>query len=719
MTVQRKPVLVCLMLFLIAGFVFLPALSNGFVHFDDDIYIFENLHVQKGFTWAGLHWAFRTVVGGFWHPLTWLSIMLDRQLFGLHAAGHHLTSLLLHGVNTVLVFLVLHKMTDALWRSAFAAALFALHPLHVESVVWAAERKDVLSAFFFLLTLTAYSEYATSAGRQGAQGNGPRMARNEPPTSKIEPPTSNEGTGSEATGSKFDVRYSRFKLRLFWYTSSLLFFICGLMSKTMVVTVPLILLLLDFWPLRRFEPSVLKSGRPDFRRLLLEKAPFVAAALACACITVLAQHKTGALRSVERFPIFDRLANAAFSCVNYLAQTAWPRGLAVYYPYPRAFPMWRVAGAVASLLVTTVLVLRAAQSRPYLALGWFWYLIMLAPVIGLIQVGGQAHADRYTYLPLVGVFVMVAWGANDLTKRLPGRAAFLGSGAAAVLIPCFVLGRVQIGYWNDSERLFRHALAVTKDNDLAHNNLGVTLAAKRQFEEAVTHLLEAIRLAPREASPRLSLAEVLVAEGRTNDARAQFEAALALLPTDSVAHEHFGKFLAKFGHQEEATAHFREALRLNPGSAHAHCTLGIALVNQERLDEAIGQFREALRLEPDYVAARNNLGATLGRKGQLDEAISQMEEVVKLVPAEAAPHCNLGDALAAKGLLDEAILEYQEALRLAPRDPGAHGHFGDVLLRKKRFEEAIAQYQEALQLKPDYTDARDHLKAAEARLHGP
>jgi protein O-mannosyl-transferase len=623
-----RAALLCLLLVALVIWAFLPVLGNGFVNFDDTFYVYENLHVQGGLTWESIRWAFTTLEAGFWHPLTWLSIMLDCQLFGLRAGGHHLTSLLLHAANTVLVFLVFRRMTDATWRSVFVAALFGLHPLHVESVAWAAERKDVLSTLFWLLTMLMYLRYA-----EERKGRGQRLAFNLP--SPI------------------------------FYLLALLFFICGLMSKIMIVTLPFMFLLLDWWPLQRLQINPQNSTLKTLRPLLLEKLPFLIAVFCAGLLAVHAEKAAGAYRTAAQAPLPPRIANALLSYVRYLAQAVWPSDLAVYYPYPHTFSFWPVLGAALVLLVS-VIVLRAVRSRPYLTFGWVWFVVTLLPVIGLIQLGGQARADRYTYLPLIGVFTALTWGACDLTQRWRYRAPVLSGVAAAVILVCILLTRQQVIYWKDSEALFRHALAVTQDNDLARSNLGSALITQGRFEEAVGHLREALRLAP--AYPE--------------------------------AHNNLGAALMQKGQLDEAIGHFQTALRLKSDFPQAYCNLGVGLARQGRLDEAISALQEGLNLALGDAEARHQLAIALARKGLVVEAIVEFQKVVDRQPTNAAVQDSLAGLLLRQGREDQALVHFQKAAQIDPTLLSAHRDLGNLLLRRGAVDEAMLHYRRALAIQP-------------------
>jgi tetratricopeptide (TPR) repeat protein len=735
---------------LLAGFTFLPIIRNDFVNLDDPMYVYENVHVQHGFSWEAIRWAFTTLEGGFWHPLTWLSIMLDCRLYGLHPGGHHFTNVLLHAANTLLLFLVFQRMTGATWRSAVVAALFAVHPLHVESVAWAAERKDVLSALFFMLTIWAYARYVETTEPRDRTTTGPRRA--------------------VVQGSRFKVQSSRFFVPIFhppslaspklsgggsiFYFLALLFFACGLMSKSMVVTLPVVLLLLDYWPLRRGVRCEVRSANPSsqqwrwavWRRLAVEKAPFFAASVASGVVTLFAQKAAHALLTPTELPLMNRIANAIVSYAHYLLQMLWPRDLAVYYPFQAALPLWLVAASALLGAAAVTGALRASRKYPYLGFGSLWYVIILLPVIGLVQVGGQSQADRYTYLPLIGVFTILAWGVHDLTRRWRLQVIALSAAAASSLLACVVLTCRQLGYWKESETLFRRALAVTKDNELAHNslgsalvskgrrdealpefekavelmpdfaeaqnNLGAALAAKGRFDEALGHLQEAARLTPANPGAHCNLGDVLAKTGQMDEAITQYHRAITLKPDEPDPHCHLADVLIQRGRPEEAVPEYRQALKLNPNDAAAHCNLGHALSALGRFDEASLELHEALRLKPDFPDAQNELGLALGILGRLDEAVGHFKAALSSNPNHAAAHCNLGIALVNEDHVADAVDHLQTALRLRPDYPEAHCNLGVALIRQGRLDEASAHLREALRLRPGYPEAQAKLQAA-------
>ena len=589
MQTNRLPRLVYLLLIFVTLVVFHRLPTHDFINLDDNLLVYENPQVLAGLNKEGVIWAFTQYHAEYWHPVTWLSHMLDCQLFGLRPGLHHLTSLLFHLANCVLLLLILRKMTGALWRSAFVAVLFAIHPLHVESVAWVAERKDVLSAFFWFLTIWAYARYAEQPGLRR-------------------------------------------------YLLVLLFFGLGLMSKPMVVTLPFVLLLLDYWPLGRIQLQNMRTvgdfdiPRSSLFRLVWEKIPLFALTVVTIIATVVVQDKVGALKSLEAFPLQTRIANALVSYISYLAKMIWPHKLAVYYPHPGTIPVWQVAGSGLLLLCVSVLVIKAAKNRPYLAVGWLWYLGTLVPVIGLVQVGSQAMADRYTYLSFVGLFIMIAWGLPSLLAGWHHRRNAFAIASAILFLGCVVGTWRQVGHWQNSITLFQHTVKVTNDNHFAHNNLGVALARGGRLDEATYHYSQALRIKPDRAE----------------------------------VHNNLGNALAAQENVDRAVGHYYQALEIDPNNARAYNNLGNLLANQGKTEEAINHYTEALRLEPDYVGAHYNLGTVLAEQGRTEEAINHITEALRLMPYWAGAHNNLGVLLERRGRLDEAIRHYSEALRLDP-----------------------------------------------------
>jgi tetratricopeptide (TPR) repeat protein len=692
-----------------------PSTGDDFVNLDDPDYVTSNIHVQAGLTWESVKWACSSLVCCNWHPLTVWSHMLDCQLFGLKPWGHHLTSVLLHAVNAALVFGLLQLMTGATWRSLTVAALFGLHPLRVESVAWVAERKDLLSGFFGLLTLIAYARYADGRRQNAERGNllSESVARRAVP------------------GSTFDVRRSVFAVRpspplspaagRFWYWTAVLLFALGLMSKPMLVTWPFVMLLLDYWPLARLQLKTKNSKSRTLTALLLEKLPFfILSALSCV-VTMVVQRR--AMTAVEGLPVAARAGNAVISYRRYLGKLFHPTALAVHYPHPGHWPLAQVMLAGGAILGLSVLIWMQRRRFPYLLVGWLWFVGTLVPVIGLVQVGAQAMADRYTYLPSLGVIVLAVWGISDLARGWRQRGFVLSAASGAAILFCLVSTREQLGYWKESETLFRHALAVTRENWLAHINLGIALHDNGQLDAALSQLQEAVRLKPNHADACSNLGVALDEKGQTDEAIRQLQKAIRLRPDHVDAHYNLGNALAKQGQTDEAIRQFQEALHLKPDSPNIHNNLGLALARQRQTDEAIRQFQEALRLQPGHANAHLNLGNALAGKGQWDAAISQFQEVVRLEPNYAQAHYNLGVVLSRKGQLDEAIRQFKEAVRLKPDFAEAQNNLRYLLGEhpeglaataasldsQGQYADAIRLYQAALKTQPDQAGILNNL----------
>jgi tetratricopeptide (TPR) repeat protein len=627
------------LLFLVVGGLFLPAVTHDFISYDDPAYVTENARVKAGLTFDNLKWAFRSTEASNWHPLTWISHMADCQLFGLHAWGHHLTSILLHALNAVLLFAALRRMTGAVWRSLFVAALFGVHPLHVESVAWISERKDVLSTTFWMLVLWAYARRAELA-RAGAPGTG----------------------------------------RL--YALALVFFALGLMCKPMLVTLPCVLLLLDFWPLGRWKASS-ASGR---WALLAEKLPFLALSAAASAVTLAAQAGGEAVGSAEDFPLSVRVANALISYCRYLGKCFVPVKLAVFYPFFAEQPPLRetiLAGAL--LAAITVGAVALARRQPYLLVGWLWFLGTMVPVIGLVQVGGQSMADRYTYVPLIGVFIMVAWAASDAAAHMRNGRRILGVASGVVLLTLSAITTRQLSYWKDGASLFRHALAVTENNWVAHANLYAALS--------------------KSSSP---------------DANAELQETMRILANFALSYDKKGAALERIpGHSAEAIKDYRTAVRIMPDLAGPHNSLGAALAKTKAgLPEAIEEFRTAVRLKPDFGAAHYNLATALAATPDgRAEAVSEYETDTILEPDNFHAHYNLGFLLSGvHGRETESVSEYEAAIRLQPDAYAARFNLGLVLSRMPgRTDEAIAQFEAVLRIKPDLVQARQMIE----RLRAP
>ena len=517
----RCDILICLFIVIATLVVYNQVSHHSFVNYDDPYYITENVHVQKGLTVDNIIWAFTSTHALNWHPLTWLSHMLDVQLYGLNPASHHLTNVLFHILNSLLLFFVFRRMTGKLWHSSFVALLFAVHPLHVESVAWVAERKDVLSTFFWMLTLWGYARYVEQPG-------------------------------------------------VYRYLLVVMFFILGLLAKPMVITLPFVLLLLDYWPLGRFQPVTKTSvdsqliQKPSAVLLILEKAPLFVLAAVSSIVTLYAQQSGGAVGSLISYPIGVRISNALVSYTSYIGKMFWPEKLAVYYPHPGLLPGWQVAGA--GVLIFSILFLGVWWSRRYswFLVGWLWYLGTLVPVIGLIQVGTQAMADRYTYIPLIGLFIIISWGIPHIFAIRRFKSALLT--LAASIIVCILMATtwIQVGYWKSSVTLFEHALDVTTNNYLAHNNLGVAFSKPGGTDQAIVHYTEALRLLPDYKEARFNLGVALYVQGQIKAAVIQFSEALRIDPGFKQAYKRLATALVAQGHIDAGIRHYRKALAIDP-----------------------------------------------------------------------------------------------------------------------------------------------------------
>ena len=655
---------VALLLGVVTLAVYWPATRFQFTDYDDPVFITANPHVRVGLTTESFKWAWTSQINGNWHPITMLSLILDCQLFGVSPWWPHLENVLLHAANAILLFALFMRMTRAPWRSAAVAALFALHPLHVESVAWVSERKDVLSTWFWLLTLWAYVRYAENL--------------------------------------KSQVSHSRF-----FYGLGLLFFALGLFSKAMLVTLPFTLLLLDFWPLGR-----IKEGWS----LLTEKMPHFALSAVFCVVTFHVQKQAGAVLLLQQWPLSLRAANALISYAGYIEKTFYPRHLAALYTMRSTpWPWWILALVTLALAGVSAGVLTQWRRRPFLAMGWFWYLGTLLPVIGIVQVGLQAMADRYTYVPLIGLFVMLVWGGWDLAAawKLPAIVIILTVCALGI---CTALTVRQEYYWQDGEAPYVRMIEVASNNFIAYNNLGHVLNQKGRTDDAIRAFKKSILLNPKFAEAHNNLGAALEEKGLPDDAIQEYRQAIRLKPDLTLGHSNLGAALAKKGILEEAITQYQEAIRLKPDFVEARNDLGILFQRVGRLDASLREFQEAIRLKPDYVEAHNNLGTLFQRMGRLDEAISQYRQTLLLKPDLAETHYNLGLALNSKGRLDDAIHEYREAVRLIPDFFQARKNLGDALEAMGRFDEAMAQYREALRLKPGDTDTLNKLDRASKRI---
>jgi tetratricopeptide (TPR) repeat protein len=576
---------ICLSLAVLTWIVFGRTLWHDFINYDDPRYVYENTRITGGLSVSGIAWAFTHIHSLNWHPLTTISHMLDCQLYGLKAGWHHFTNVLLHAVAAMLLFLALEQMTGAVWRSAFVAAVFAVHPLRVESVAWIAERKDVLSGVFFMLTLLAYVSY---------------------------------------------VRLPRARS----YLVVVFLFACGLMSKPMLVTLPFVLLLLDYWPFQRIKGQMWKR--------VAEKIPLIALSAVSSVITFFVQKS--AVGQTEELPIFERINNAVVSYVLYIWQMFWPVNLAVFYPHPEnRLPVWEIACCLVVLICITVAGIALRKQRPYLLMGWLWYLGMLVPVIGLVQVGWQGRADRYTYLPQIGLYIAATWAVADLTALYRYQRATLSTAAILVVAALTACGRVQTSYWRDSETLFRHALAVTTNNDVAENNLGIVFLGQGKLDEAISLLQSAVDLRPDNSPAHENLAKALLQKGRVIDALVHYRKLLDLQPENMEVHNIVGTILVQQGHVREGVEEWQKVLSVDAGNGNAMSNLAWVLATSP--DESIRNGAKAVQLAEQAVRISGGriailfrtLAAAYAENGQFSNAIQTAQRGIQLANTQGNP----------------------------------------------------------------------------------
>ena len=612
---KRQILIVYAVLTVVTLAVFWQVNQFDFINFDDPIYVTENSHIHSGITLDGFRWAFSTKYYGLWHPLIWISFMFDYQLHGLNAGGYHLTNLILHIMSALMLFWLFNRMTGAIWRSAFVAALFALHPLHVESVAWIAERKDVLSAFFWMLTLCLYVYYTEK----------PVIRR---------------------------------------YLLVLLCFACALMSKPMVITLPVVMILLDYWPLGRFQS---KKGNLVLWQLK-EKTLFFILSAALVIFTLYAPHSKS---YVKDFPLGSRIANVPVSFVTYLEKTFWPHDLAVFYPFSDQLPVWQVLGAALLILVISIAVIAAVKRLPYLFVGWLWYTITLLPVIKIVQVGRDSMADRYHYLPSIGITVMLAWGIPLFIKSEEIRKKILFPAGIIFLAIMAFLTWQQCGYWKNSVTLYSHTLQTTKDNALAHNNLGIALFAEGKVEEAIEHYNEAIRMTP-----------------------------------DYIYfYNNRGAAYAKLGQYQRAIENYNQAISLKPDDAGVYYNKGIVYTDIGQYQLAIENFNTAIHLKPNNADAYNNRGTIYSKLGQYQQAIESCNQAIRLKPNDANGYYNRGIAYGKLGQHQREIEDYNQAIRLTPDDADAYYNRGTAYGALGQYQSAIENWNQAIRLKPNYAEA--------------
>lgn len=662
---RLRTLLIALLLGSITVIAFWPATKNDFINFDDQLYLTDNPQVKSGITASSLRYAFTSGDVGNWHPVTWLSLLLDVQLYGMKPAAIHRTSVILHAVNGMLLFLLLQTMTGAMWRSAFVAGAFALHPLRVESVAWASERKDLLCAFFGFLALLAYCYYVRSKVRAGGR---PRR----------------------------------------WYAAALVFQALGLMSKPMLVTMPCLLLLLDYWPLKRFRSSGAQAGTEKTRWLLVEKIPFVLLTFASSVVTLIAQTAAGAVATTQSMPLGLRATNALVSYTTYLWKILWPVDLSAFYPYPLTRPESLVALSLVVLVGFSVACWIARKSSPWLATGWLWYVGLMIPVIGLVQVGSQSMADRYTYLPSIGITIMVAWGIGTALTKQDLLKPLLAAVAALLLGWWSVLSLNQVQLWRDSETLFTHALGVTEDNAIAHESLALVLAERGSVRQAAYHFAEAVRIWPHFSDAYSDLGLSLSLQNKFPEAVKQCTAAVNLNPASERFRFNLAKTYSRMGSNDLAQAQYEELLKYNPKSRPASFALADSLIAQHKNAEAIRLLTSVAQQFPGESEPLRALSYALTADGREDDAINTLKKAVTINSKDPAAHGRLGVMLLDRTNLSEAVIHLETALKLAP-SADYHLALAEAYASLNDNAQAIAHYEKCLELKPNIPSTMNNL----------
>jgi len=657
---KRQNFWACMILVLAVIGVYGQAGTFNFISYDDDVYVFDNPEVNSGINAHSFVWSFsfEAKENTYWHPLSWLSHMLDVELYGLNPAGHHLTNVFFHLVNTLLLFFAFRWMTGAFWPSFFLAALFAVHPINVESVAWVSERKNVLSTFFWMLTMLGYIYYTKR----------PHVLR---------------------------------------YLMVVLAMAAGLLAKPVLVTLPFVFLLMDFWPLERIRISPRKDDRRDHRHLwnlIMEKVPLLVLSGMSVYLSSQSVQGMGNVVSFELAPLKLRIANALTAYVGYLAKLAWPQDMTIFYPYPKVIPLWQVAGALFILSAITFLVVAAMKKKPYLAVGWFWYLGTLMPMSGLMQAGlWPALADRWAYVPFVGLYMTIAWGVYDHLDRWRIKKIWSLVGVAATIIVFMVVARGQVRYWRNSVTLFEHALEVVGNHWLFHSSLGNEFSSQGKIDKAIHHYRLALRAPPHNPEGGYyNLASALAARGQLDEAIYYYSVALRVNPHITATRINLGDVLTKKGRTDDAIGHYLEALRIDAKSYQAYYSLGNALLAQGKTDEGIKHFLSALRVNPGFALTHNSLGLAMLRKGELGDAVRQLKLAVKLNPQNAQTQRNLNLAISLKNTIKTAIAKMLAAIQFDSEDPDLDRRLEELLVRKTNLETGLSRYKKSLSHLPGF-----------------
>jgi len=632
LSTRQRDFLICILLSMAVIVVFWQVQDFKFIYYDDGEYVTDKLYFHSAsINKETIVWAFTNIEAGFWHPLTWLSLILDYRLFGNNTGGYHWTNVIFHLLNTLLLYLLLRHMTGAYWKSAFVAALFALHPLHVESVAWVSQRKDVLSTFLGLLSLVAYLFYVKN----------PHIWR---------------------------------------YLMVVCSLLLALMAKPMVVTLPFLMLLLDYWPLGRMqlspaneiESSLHQTNRPSIIRkhtilwLIVEKIPLIALSILASILVIFTERHVGALSTLADIPVISRIANAIISYGKYIEMMFWPEHLAILYPHPVSIG-WQQAGlSLLLIILTSFLALRGIRRCPYFIVGWLWYLGTLIPVIGIIQVGPHAMADRYTYIPLIGLFIIIVWGVTELAIKCRYGRVFLSVLSLAILVALAGATFFQLQYWRNSILLFEHAIRVTERNYIAHGNLGAALTVQGQYDRAISNFRKAIEINPGISDFHNNLGAALTYKGKYVEAIPYYLQAIKLSPGKCKYYNNLGNAFLEIGESTRAVENYRMAIKLSPGNADFHDSLGLAYINQNKMTEAITEFQKALAIQPRHVKALKHLAVVMLVQDRNDEAIVHLTKALAVDQTDPEIYNNIGIALVKKNLLREALVNFQNAIALKP-----------------------------------------------------
>jgi len=632
--------------------------GNDFINLDDPGYIIENNIVQSGLNFQNIKWAFTSVVLANWHPLTMISYMLEWQLFGANPAGYHIVSLMLHIGAVIILFLFLYKSTKHFWPSAFAAALFALHPLRVESVAWVAERKDVLSMFFGMACLWAYSSYCE-------------------------------------------------KRKSSSYLICLILFTLSLLSKPMLVTLPFVMLLLDFWPFHRWQKALQEKGSffQKIQSLIYEKIPFFMITIVSSAITLWAQSKGGAVSSLKNLPFIERLENAFVSYTAYLGKMICPVHLAVFYPFETPLPLLEIVSSAMIIILITFIVLAYTKKLPFLFVGWCWYIGTLIPVIGLIQVGSQAMADRYTYMPSIGIAIMIAWGIPSFMKRMNIKKEILFLASITLLMIFSFLTWLQCGYWKNNFSLYEHALKSTRNNHMAHLSLGLSLSVERKFAEAIYHYNEVLRIIPDDLSTYTFRGIAYSEIGQNLKAIENFDKTVKLRANYADDFNNRGIAYFRLKQNDKAIEDFTKAISSKAEYADAFNNRGAALIKLEQPLRAIKDFSKAIQIKPEFAEAYYNRASVYEKQGQYQNAVNDLNKAIQLKPDIADYYYSRGIAYGKLEQNDLACRDFNKVIRLKPGNADAYLGRGVCLAKLGQSDLALADFQETIRLKPDYTNA--------------